>query len=229
LASVNTKRDESSSSNETFNSKSRLIFGWGINDAPHDVQEYKKVGQNKWKRVWVCPYYVKWYSILRRAKSNLYKNNQPTYREVSVSDDWQYLSNFIKWVDSQPNRDWETCEPDKDILFVGNKHYSRNTVVMVSRIVNSFTKDRGNDRGDCMLGVYRKIKGKSVRYKASCSDPFKQSSYHLGYFDTELEAHKAWQAKKHEYACQLAELQEDSRVADALRQRYAPDKDWTNE
>jgi len=42
-----------------------------------------------------------------------------------------------------------------------------------------------------------------------------------------LDAHLAWKQQKHEYACLLADLQEDSRVADALRQRYAPDKDWT--
>jgi hypothetical protein len=56
----------------------------------------------------------------------------------------------------------------------------------------------------------------------------KIKSRHIGYFKTELEAHKAWQARKHEYALQLADLQSDERVAEVLRTKYAPDKDWTN-
>ena len=74
----------------------------------------------------------------------------------------------------------------------------------------------------------RLTKTKGVSYRAYCNNPFKDKKLHLGSFITELEAHKAWQAKKHEYALQLADLQEDPRVADALRQRYAPYKDWTN-
>jgi hypothetical protein len=64
-------------------------------------------------------------------------------------------------------------------------------------------------------------------FKGSCGNPFTGEGTYLGYFTDELACHKAWQAKKHEYACQLAELQEDPRVAQALRERYAPDKDWT--
>jgi hypothetical protein len=46
-------------------------------------------------------------------------------------------------------------------------------------------------------------------------------------FPTELEAHKAWQARKHELACMLADLQTDDRIASRLREMYAPDKNWT--
>lgn len=228
MATPNTKRDEKQSKKRVL-SKNKLIFGWGVNDVDYEVQKYNKASDNKWARIWTCPYYVKWYSILRRAKSAVYKRRQPTYQDVTVSEDWKYLSNFIKWVDEQPNRDWMNCEPDKDILSRGNKHYSQLTTVFVGRLVNSFTKDRGNDRGTTLLGTCIRRKGNMLRYQSYCSDPFKINNYHLGYFSTELEAHKAWQAKKHEYACHLADLQDDPRVADALRQRYLPETDWTKQ
>lgn len=50
----------------------------------------------------------------------------------------------------------------------------------------------------------------------------------MGVFPTELEAHLTWQARKHELSCMLADLQTDERIATVLRERYAPDKDWTN-
>ena len=81
-----------------------------------------------------------------------------------------------------------------------------------------------------MLGA--NFHSRDLTYEAHCCNPFLPKnvsrSLYLGRFKTELEAHKAWQAKKHEYALQLAELQDDPRVAEVLRERYAPDKDWSN-
>ena len=94
-------------------------------------------------------------------------------------------------------------EPDKDFLFQGNKHYSPKTVVFVSGKVNNFITDCGRSRGECMIGVcYKPKQSKKNPYEAKCRDPFGGSRY-IGLFPTELEAHKAWQAKKHEYACML--------------------------
>lgn len=207
------------------------VYGWGINDVNYKVQLYEEVskvgGRKKLKCEWVCPYYVDWKSIIMRCFCPKTQKINPTYKGCSVSNDWKYLSNFIKWVDSQPNRDWQNCSPDKDLLSEKSKVYGPETVVYISKSLNSFITDRANFRGDSMLGVSPR-KGKYVEcYQARCCNPFKRKRDYLGSFITELEAHKAWQAKKHEYACQLADLQDDPRVAEALRQRYSPDKDWT--
>ena len=205
--------------------KNKLLSGWGVNDVDYEVYKYEVV-DGKQKRIWICPYYQKWYDILRRCFDPKFQEKYPTYKGCAVTEDWKRLSNFIKWVDSQPNRDWESCETDKDFLSVGNKHYSPDTVVFVPRKVNLFITDSGNNRGGFMLGVSLADNNKNP-YRARCCNPFGSNRY-IGLFSTELEAHKAWQAKKHEYACMLAELQADPRVANALRKRYAPDKDWTN-
>ena len=204
--------------------KSKLIYGFGVNDAPYPVHETEKIG-GVFRVVWICPYYVKWTGIIERVFSEKYHKSKPSYVGCTIEPAWKYFTEFVRWVDSQPNKDWQNCEPDKDFLSEQGKHYGPNTVVFLPNNVNSFIADRKRGRGQHMLGVH--FQQRSGKFVAQCCDPFKQNSRQIGYFDNELEAHKAWQAKKHEDACQLADLQEDPRVAKALRERYAPDKDWT--
>ena len=205
------------------------VYGWGINDVKYSVCKNATVN-GKTKRVWTCPYYSKWSDMIRRCFSRKLQENRPTYKGCTICEDWRYFSNFIKWVDSQPNKNWRNCEPDKDLLSGSSKHYSPSTVVFVSTLVNCFINANSKIRGDYLIGVYYRPK-ESLKnpYKVWCSNPFTGKQEYPGRFKTELEAHKAWQAKKHEYACQLADLQEDERVAKALRERYAPDKDWTKQ
>jgi hypothetical protein len=201
--------------------KRRLVWGVGINDVDYAVNQLKTTG-------FVCPYYLVWQKMLERCYSEKYLKVKPTYVGCSIHPEWQRFSNFIKWVDSQPNRDWQNCQPDKDLLVRDNKLYGPDTVVFVSRQLNGFLNTNKGQRGTLLIGVSY-YPNTTLKFRAACNDPFLKKQIKLGFYKTELDAHKAWQAKKHEYACQLAELQDDPRVADALRQRYAPDKDWTKE
>lgn len=208
------------------------VYGWGINDVNYTLQYFSKSsylkGYRTSKQISCCPYYKVWKEVVSRCFNSNLHSKYPTYRGCSISEDWKYLSNFIKWVDSQPNKDWQNCELDKDLLVEGNKYYSPQTTVFIPTALNLFLPYSPKSRGNLMLGVFLK-KGKKLRpYCAQCSNPFKAGERFVGYYDTELEAHLAWQTKKHEHALKLADMQDDPRVADALRQRYAPDKDWTN-
>lgn len=203
------------------------IYGFGINDVNYKVT-VKKVINGRQKQLWVCPYYIDWYNIIRRCFDNKFHVTKPTYIGCNICEEWRHFSNFIKWVDSQPNRDWQNCQPDKDILMYGNKHYGPETVVYVPAKLNTFVNDLSHVRGNTMIGAFCALPTMKNPYSARCSNPSTGKSEYIGLFPTELEAHKAWQAKKHEYACLLANQQQDPRVAKALRERYAPDKDWTN-
>lgn len=203
------------------------VYGWGINDVVEQVKITQFIGKvdgkNTYKDVWVCPYYADWKHMIERCYCSKYQEKSPSYKEAFICEDWKYFSNFIKWVDSQPNRDWQNCDLDKDLLVDGNKIYSTETCMYVDSATNRFIL-RGKRSNETIIGV---TKYKST-FRSSCNNPLQENNHYLGYFSTELEAHLAWQAKKHEYACQLADLQQDPRVAKALRERYAPDKDWTN-
>lgn len=208
----------------------KSVFGWGIVDVNYKLQEktsYRINGVTTQKLDWICPYYSDWREMIRRVHGDSWRSRYITYADVSILEEWQYLSNFIKWVDSQPNKDWENYQLDKDLLGDG-KIYSPLSCAYVSSKTNSFVIDAKNSRGTLMIGVATNIESNIKPYRAACGNPFTRKRVYLGSYSTELEAHKAWQAKKHEFACQLADLQEDPRVAEALRQRYSPDKDWNN-
>lgn len=210
------------------NPAGKLICGWGINDVDYETQKYielSKLVNKKKKVIWKCPYYIKWSNMVNRCYNPKYHDRQPAYKGCTICEEWKYLSNFIKWVDSQPNRDWENCDLDKDLLLTDNKYYSPETCVFVDRLINSFITNTRTKRGEWSIGVKLDNCGK---FQAQCSSPFAKKLEHIGLFLCPNEAHKAWQAKKHEHACILAEQQQDPRVAKALRERYAPDKDWSN-
>lgn len=209
------------------------VEGFGINDVNYNIREYKYPiaadGKRQQKFIVECPYYRKWRDMLKRCYNKTYLKRFPTYQGCTVCEEWRYLSNFIEWVDKQPNKDWERCHLDKDFLIQDNKLYSPETVVFIHGKINTFIINRRRDRGNYMLGVCCISKANKVNpYQAQCMDPFGKNQRHVGYYPTELEAHKAWQERKHQYACQLADIQDDPRVAKTLRELYAPDKDFTN-
>ena len=70
----------------------------------------------------------------------------------------------------------------------------------------------------CKVGVdYHKRDGK---FRAQCRNPFSGEQEYLGLFTCEQEAHNAWLKRKLELAHELAAIQEDPRVAEALINRY---------
>lgn len=185
----------------------RTVQGIGVNDAEYPVNPRVKDGRS------TCPYYAVWSGMLKRCYSEKYKLKRPTYSGCYVYEKWLTFSNFKAWMELQ---DWRGKELDKDILVKGNKVYSPETCCFVTKTVNSFVTDSAARRGDLPIGV-TEFHGK---YRSECCDPFKKSVRFLGQFNTPIQAHEAWRKRKHELACQLADLQTDQRVAEALRTRY---------
>lgn len=198
----------------------KLIFGIGISDADYVVQKNETVGyvngKRKRKLVWKCPFYQTWQSMLHRCYSAKYQERHPTYIGCNVSEEWKTFSNFRAWMVTQ---NWEGMHLDKDLLFDGNKIYSADTCVFVSHAVNSFTTDSGAARGEWMIGTH--WHKRSNKFMSRCCNPFTKKQEHLGYFDSEQDAHNAWLKRKLELAYELAAIQTDTRVAKALISRYS--------
>lgn len=197
----------------------KLVYGVGINDADYAVQKYETIeanGARKQKIIFRCPYYRVWNSMLGRCYSSKYQEKQPTYKGCTVSDEWLTFSNFKSWMEKQQ---WEGRHLDKDLLFEGNKVYSAETCVFVSRGVNNFIKDHVAAPACLLVGVsWHKGTGK---FRSDCRNPATGKSEYLGLFTCEKKAHKAWLKRKLEFAHQLAENQTDPRVAKALIERYS--------
>ena len=194
---------------DSMSKKIRLVYGVGINDADYPVHKCENG-----KRV-MCHYYRKWNGMLERAYSDKYKQKNPTYQEVTVCEEWHSFMNFRSWMMQQ---DWKGKQLDKDILFEKNKIYSPNTCVFVDEVVNTFINDNAAARGQWPIGVcWHK---QEQKFQGQCRNPFTKKYEHLGYFHCPDQAHLAWKARKHELACQLANIQTDERVAEALRIRY---------
>lgn len=190
-------------------SKRNLICGIGINDANYQVSK-KLNGKSV-----VCKFYRTWTAMINRCYSPDFVKKHPTYINCEICDDWKYFSKFKAWMERQ---DWQGKQLDKDLLVKGNKIYSPDTCLFVDSQVNNFIIENDVNRGRFMIGVsFHKI---TKKLAATCRSNTERKNIHLGLFDDELSAHLAWKAKKHELACQLADMQTDKRVAEALRKRY---------
>jgi hypothetical protein len=206
--------------------KNKLVWGVGINDADYIVNIQETIGyvdgKQKLKSVWRCPFYNTWVSMLERCYSEKFHIKQPTYIGCSVFEEWLTFSNFKRWMQTQ---DWEGKQLDKDLLFKGNKIYSPDTCIFVSKEVNSFLTERGACRGKYPIGVSYKKKSEwmvnelSKPYVAQVSDGTGKTTY-LGIFATPEEAHQVWLKAKIELAKELAAEQTDPRVAKAIVERY---------
>lgn len=199
--------------------KCKLVYGVGVNDADYNVQVFVKDEQSmKMKMLWKCPFYSAWHGMIRRCYDKNSESRYPTYRDVTVCQEWLSFNNFKEWMQAQ---DWKGKELDKDILIPGNKIYGKDACCFVDGAVNTFVTDRASRRGDFPIGVSWRRANK--KFLASCSNPFSKMKDHIGYFNTPIEAHKAWKERKHHFALLLASQQKDLRVASALIARYAPE------
>lgn len=178
--------------------KRKLVFGVGVNDVP-----YRAMGD---------PIYIVWQHMLRRCYCPNYLAKKPTYIGCSVAPEWLTFSNFRDWMLRQP---WQGNHLDKDLLFPGNRVYSPEACVFVSRMTNSVLIDRGNDRGEYPLGVHL---NKKLNLFVGQVSTFGTNTY-LGCFSNRMDAHAAWQREKAKIIREVAAQQGDWRVEIALLAR----------
>lgn len=178
--------------NNYTNAQRKSLFNYGINDADYRTHPCFNKKQLK------CPIYSVWTGILARVYDENQREVYPTYREVSVCEEWLMFSNFRKWFIENHVDGYAI---DKDLLLPKNKIYSPDTCIFVPTWLNSFTVDCGARRGKCLIGVtWNDKRGKFI---ARCRDPKTKKQKNLGGFLTEQEAYDCYLTRKLEIASEL--------------------------
>ena len=97
-------------------------------------------------------------------------------------------------------QDWQGKHLDKDILSQGNKVYSPVTCLFVSLEINLLLNERRTKRGKYKIGVHwhKTVKRFQSQLKVN------SNSTHIGYFDTEQEAHDAYKVEKYRQIKKIA-------------------------
>jgi hypothetical protein len=182
-----------------------LVFGVGI---------YEKGKYSSRKNGRQSGAYRAWNSMLRRCYSSIFQERNRTYIGCSVCDEWLEFQIFAEWYEENYPDDDSNYQLDKDLKVIGNKIYSPDACLFVSRAVNSFTIDRCADRGEHLIGVcWNKQREK---LQSNCNNPFTKKMEFLGYFSDELSAHLAWRKRKSELAYELAMIQDNAEIRDTL-------------
>ena len=157
-----------------------------------------------------------WYSMLQRCYSDAYKKKQPTYEGCEVSDNFKSYEYFYKWCQNQTGFSSEGWHLDKDLLIKGNKVYNENVCVFIPQDINLLLTKRTASRGEHLIGVSWCKRNRA--FKATVSRN-KGKQEHLGLFNTELEAFKAYKKAKESFIKEQAEKyksQIDERAYNAL-------------
>ncbi|AUR86118.1 winged helix-turn-helix DNA-binding domain protein [Vibrio phage 1.082.O._10N.261.49.E4] len=90
--------------------------------------QYKPTGNNK-----KTPEYRAWTGMLERCYSDKSIEVNPTYAGCTVCDEWHNFQYFAEWFCARYKDGYEL---DKDIKISGNKTYSPETCLLVSKIEN---------------------------------------------------------------------------------------------
>ncbi|MNM90355.1 hypothetical protein D3C81_1026130 [compost metagenome] len=185
----------------------KKTYGHGLNDADY-VTKVKSSG-------WVCPFFLTWKNMLKRAYSSAEHARRPSYIGTTICNEWMSFIAFKKWMEAQ---DWKGKQLDKDLLVPGNMEYRPDRCCFISHQVNSFLTDSEATRGGLPIGVsLHKKTGKYVAQIQVCGVGKK----HIGLFENHDHAHQAWLGEKHALSLILAGSEQDSRISTALATRYS--------
>lgn len=101
-----------------------------------------------------CKSYSLWRDMLERSTSERFKEEKPTYKDVSLSESFKNFDFFHSWCLKQVGYGVKGFELDKDILIKGNKIYSEHTCCFVPKEINMLFVKTNTLRGEYPIGVY---------------------------------------------------------------------------
>lgn len=153
--------------------------------------------------------YTTWKNMLHRCYDPYELNKEPTYIDCYVCDEWLCFQNFAKWFYKNyyeiPN---QKMQLDKDILCKGNKIYSPETCIFISRRINVLFTKSNNTRGEYPIGVSYHKGNDALRVSCSITDECgKYKQKFLGNFplNRPFQAFYTYKVFKENYIKQVAD------------------------
>lgn len=140
--------------------------------------------------------YKIWCGMLMRCYDPKYLEKYPSYNACEVCESWHNFQNFAHWYENNYYQiPGDIMCLDKDILFKGNKVYSRETCIFVPNRINTLFVKCNKSRGGLPIGVYyHKQNGK---YISQCN--FGDGQKNLGSFDNPEKAFQVYKEYKEKY------------------------------
>lgn len=156
-----------------------------------------------------------WRNILRRCYNKKYQNRRPSYKGVTVCEEWHNFQNFAKWFEDNYNPEtMEGWQIDKDILCPECREYSPENCCFVPREVNQLLVRDKNLTKTSPIGTFENKNGSFyVRLNRD------KKMYHVGVYNTSEEAFKAYKEAKERYIKEVADKWKDeleSKVYEAM-------------
>ena len=150
--------------------------------------------------------YQLWAGIITRCYVEKALLEHPTYRNVTVCDEWHNFQNFAKWFYEESNyqKGWDL---DKDLFSANSKIYSPETCIFIPHELNSFLIFNCSANTSGFHGVsYSKQLNKYESYISNyCNNRNNQTKKSLGLFDTAEEASNAYLEERKKKALYLRE------------------------
>ena len=177
--------------NWTGKNMSYKHFKKGNIECPYEPRLYNigYIGEGLYKTNYDNEYtkaYIIWSDMLRRCYSPTYQEKYPSYIDCEVCDKWKNFQAFAKWYEDNYYEEgiYGMCI-SKDILIKGNKIYSPDTCIFVSRFINNLLTESDAKKGVCY---------KNNKYLAQCN--ISGSYSYIGSYDTPEEAFQAYKETK---------------------------------
>ena len=141
----------------------------------------------------INPWFKIWYHMLERCYDPKVQEKYPTYKGCIVEEYLLNFQNMCKWLEENYYEiPGEQMCLDKDILYKGNKIYSRNTCIFVPQRINTLFVKCDKNRGENPIGVHPRESG---NYQAICCDGYGKN-IPLGTYTTKEQAFNVYKKYK---------------------------------
>ena len=174
----------------------KLVRGIGVKGMDYPVWSNGKEAKE----------YTLWSSMLTRCTEKLWVR-RPTYTGTTCSENFKHYSFFYEWCQEQvgfksKDENGKRWHLDKDLLVKGNKVYSEDMCVFIPQSMNNLLINCNNYRGECPIGVRKR----NSKFLAECGagkngrrgldGKWVRGQKHIGCFDTQEEAFRAYKKFK---------------------------------